>query len=95
MDERDPLECVGATIEARERAHRDGTITHFVVSLLRVDGERVPICVATTDDVIELVFGIAPARIIIRDCDSEARAALLLAFAHADFDDQQTPRTLH
>ena len=101
IDEREPEECVAAVIESEERAHRDGTVTHFVVHLRRADGQEIPINVASTDEAIELVRSMNPEKISLRVVDGEARDAMLRAFGSDDVDvdapKQQTQqrRTLH
>jgi len=95
-DDQDPAECISAAIETQEHTHRNGVVTRFIVYLRRADGENVPICVETTDQAIELVRSMNPARICVRVDNAEDRGALLRAFIYADVDDKDTQRrTLH
>lgn len=95
-DERDPAECVSATVIDHAHTHRDGSVTRFVVYLCRADGEAVPVHVATLARVIELVGEMNPATIRLRVTDGEDRDALLVAFGGDDANEhQQYKYTLH
>ena len=97
---REPEECVAAIIESAEHMQRDGTVTRFVVHLRRADGQVVPICVASTDQVIELVRDMNPAKVSLHLAHGEVRDAMLRAFTtyhvNVDASEQQIQRrTLH
>jgi hypothetical protein len=80
--ERDPLECVAATVEASD--------VGFIVFLRRADGEQIPTLCATLNIAVELLQHMRPATVDVRGvADGDAQRRLLA------FNGGEPSRVLH